>query len=60
MFMANGTSADYNQDFIFTKEFLLVSVITAILVYTPFLLNKKYNWILTWIKIRVPIMIKNY
>lgn len=43
MFMANVTSADYNQDFIFTKEFLLVSVITAILVYTPFLLNKKYN-----------------
>ena len=50
MFMANVTSTDYNQDFIFTKEFLLVSVITAILVYTPFLLNKKYNWILTWIK----------
>ena len=43
MFMANVTSTDYNQDFIFTKEFLLVSVITAILVYTPFLLNKKYN-----------------
>ena len=43
MFMANVTSADYNQDFIFTKEFLLVSVITAILVYTPFLLHKKYK-----------------
>ena len=43
MFMANVTSTDYNQDFIFTKEFLLVSVITSILVYTPFLLNKKYN-----------------
>lgn len=43
MFMANVTIEDYNQDFIFTKEFLLLSVITAILVYTPFLLNKKYN-----------------
>lgn len=50
MFMANATSAEYNQDFIFTKEFLLVSVITSILVYTPFLLNKKYNWILLELK----------
>lgn len=50
MFMTNFTSAEYNQDFIFTKEFLLVSVIINIVFYTPFLLNKKYKWILTWIK----------
>lgn len=47
MFMANVTSAEYNQDFIFTKEFLLVSVIINIFLYTPFLLHKKYKWILT-------------
>ena len=41
--MTNFTSAEYNQDFIFTKEFLLVSVIINIVLYTPFLLNKKYN-----------------
>lgn len=43
MFMTNFTSADYNQDFIFTKEFLLVSVIINIFLYTPFLLHKKYK-----------------
>ena len=43
MFMTNFTSAEYNQDFIFTKEFLLVSVIINIVFYTPFLLNKKYK-----------------
>lgn len=43
MFMTNVISAEYNQDFIFTKEFLLVSVIINIVFYTPFLLNKKYK-----------------
>ncbi|WP_277251336.1 CPBP family intramembrane glutamic endopeptidase [Peptoniphilus vaginalis] len=43
MFMTHFTSAEYNQDFIFTKEFLLVSVIINIVLYTPFLLNKKYK-----------------
>lgn len=43
MFMTNFTSAEYNQDFIFTKEFLLVSVIINIVFYTPFLLHKKYK-----------------
>lgn len=43
MFMANMMSVGHNQDFIFTKEFLIVSVITSIFFYTPFLLNKQYN-----------------
>ena len=43
MFMTNVISAEYNQDFIFTKEFLFVSVIINIVFYTPFLLNKKYK-----------------
>lgn len=43
MFMTNVIGAEYNQDFIFTKEFLFVSVIINIVFYTPFLLNKKYK-----------------
>ncbi|MBU5670039.1 CPBP family intramembrane metalloprotease [Peptoniphilus sp. MSJ-1] len=43
MFMANLLSTGSNQDFIFTKGFLIVSVLTSVIFYTPFLLNKKYN-----------------
>lgn len=43
MFMANLLSTGNNQDFIFTKGFLIVSVLTSVIFYTPFLLNKKYN-----------------